>query len=79
MRYSWVFVRPDGSGWTVDSLGQTDAEYAFPENKLDDVLESFYESAGPYPFDFELLIVEEKPKTREAVTAKLRRPKKRKT
>ena len=70
--YHWVHVMPDGSGWTAiygDSL-------VFPEGLLDDVLEKFYESAGPYPFDFELHVVSPPKKSREAITARLKRPKK---
>jgi len=53
--YRWVVVRPSGAGWTLEP----DQECFFPEVDLDDVLEGFYEStAGPYPFDFRVIVVE---------------------
>ena len=52
--YEWVTVHPDGSGWSL--LANTPGDY-FPERDLDAVLERFYENAGPYPFDCEVIVV----------------------
>lgn len=54
--YQWVVVKADGSGWTTGAI-HDNVEHAFPESRLDDVLEKFYENAGPYPFDFAVTVV----------------------
>lgn len=60
--FTWVFVKPDGSGWTTTY----DSSLMFPESRLEKVVELFYEYAGPWPFDFELLIPEQpKPKRKK--------------
>lgn len=60
VEYRWVYVKPDGSGWTTGF----DDSLVFPESKLDDVLEGFYASAGPYPFDFEVTVMPQPAKTK---------------
>jgi hypothetical protein len=73
--YQWVSVKPDGSGWT--SSGIHDDSLAFPENKLDDVLEGFYASAGPYPYDFCVLLTSQPVKTKSRKkTTKVKKTKK---
>lgn len=69
--YSWVTVKPDGSGWTAGF----DPTCAFPETELDDVLERFYESAGPYPFDFQVTIVPYQPRSKTKAKSKTKRTK----
>jgi hypothetical protein len=58
--YKTVYVKPDGSGWTTEY----DDSLIFDETKLDQVLEAFYESAGPYPFDFTVAVVRDLPRDR---------------
>jgi hypothetical protein len=56
--YRWVCVKPDGSGWSINY----DDSFAFPEQKLAQVLEAFYEgSAESYPFDFTVEIADPPP------------------
>jgi hypothetical protein len=67
--YDWVYVKPDGSGWTTSY----DDSLCFPERKLDDVLEGFYSgAAGPYPFDFEVTVTEQPAKNRAKAPLKSR-------
>lgn len=72
--YEWAWVKPDGSGWTL----AYDDSLLFEDKKLDDVLEAFYEWAGPYPYDFTVVAVEiapEKPARRAKARARgLKKP-----
>lgn len=61
--YSWVYVKPDGSGWTTIAADSV----SFDERKLGDVIEQFYDGVGGnHPYDFRLFIVTVQSRSRSA-------------